>query len=364
MHAAIEAKDVSAVRRLVKSGVDVNDLHFREGFALSHAVEVGGLAVVRALLQAGADPNREDVLRMCIRQNQTAIAKLLIEHGCDVNGPPLEDQDEDCYESVLMSAVRAGRVPIVKALLEAGANPNLHDPDDESALLIATLHKSNRLIKLLQGYVSDEEQKFVDERSGPAYKAMCELDEQIELAIVDGDVERMERLIVDHRRDVNDWLKPEGLYPLDVAVSCYRPTVDKEHLYVGTFRTRRKHVTSEMVNAMIRRLVEMGGRLDIGCSYPPIMITVSLIPDYQDFAEWLLDRCKNIDAESTDGGVTTLQSAVALGNVEAVRLLLARGADPNHRDRNGRSVLDGIDTFEKYHGKSPIRQILIEAGAK
>jgi membrane dipeptidase len=46
------------------------------------------------------------------------------------------------------------------------------------------------------------------------------------------------------------------------------------------------------------------------------------------------------DAKATDNGETLLMRAAAIGYAETVRLLLAAGADPTARDRNGRNAAD------------------------
>ncbi len=113
LHAAIAADDLKSVRKIISSGLDVNDLHFREGWPLSHAVEVGNPKVVEALLKAGADPNR-------------------------------------------------------------------HDGNGESALLVARMDNNK---KLLEPVVSSEERAWVNERFSTEYKAAVELDRSIESAI-------------------------------------------------------------------------------------------------------------------------------------------------------------------------------------
>lgn len=46
------------------------------------------------------------------------------------------------------------------------------------------------------------------------------------------------------------------------------------------------------------------------------------------------------DAKAVDNGETLLMRAASIGYAETVRLLLAAGADPTARDRNGRSAAD------------------------
>jgi len=55
--------------------------------------------------------------------------------------------------------------------------------------------------------------------------------------------------------------------------------------------------------------------------------------------ELLLSRGAAVDL-ATDDDDTALMYAATLGQAEIVKILLAHGADPSHRNRWGRSVLD------------------------
>jgi ankyrin repeat protein len=70
--------------------------------------------------------------------------------------------------------------------------------------------------------------------------------------------------------------------------------------------------------------------------------------------EALLDAGADVDG-ATVQGVTPLMSAAAFGEMESVRLLLARGADPNRRDDSGSSAAD----FAGEKGEDEIASLLL-----
>ena len=92
---------------------------------LIQASRGGDLDTIRTLLDAGANPTRwhaegETPLMAAARTGKVEAVKLLLDHGSFVNGT---DQFQE--QTALMWASAEGHVDVVKALLAAGADPNL-----------------------------------------------------------------------------------------------------------------------------------------------------------------------------------------------------------------------------------------------
>jgi ankyrin repeat protein len=111
------------VRRLVQAGADVNLRQADGATALHWAAYYGDAGLALLLLEAGADAsaaNREGSTPMWLAASQgnTALISALIDAGADPNEKlPLGRRP-------LMLAARSGHVDAVRALLDHGADPN------------------------------------------------------------------------------------------------------------------------------------------------------------------------------------------------------------------------------------------------
>ena len=120
---------------------------FQTGTPLLRAITTGHTDEVRKLLSTGADPNEcygedeEPALLVAAIEGREEISALLVAAGANVNAP-------DCRGyTPLMGAVCADNLPIVQALLAAGAEVNhrcaqsgataLHDTATGNHLAIA-----------------------------------------------------------------------------------------------------------------------------------------------------------------------------------------------------------------------------------
>lgn len=126
---AIYSRSPEAIRALVACGVSV-----RGSAPLCIAAQRGDAATVRALLDAGADPNETD------ERGQTALGWLMraaspkmrmewAQHGVEKSATTLHE--------ALARIESMDVLGIAKALLNAGANPNTHPDTDWPPLALA-----------------------------------------------------------------------------------------------------------------------------------------------------------------------------------------------------------------------------------
>ena len=113
---------------------------------LMHAARLGNSEVVNALLAHGADPARlnadsNGALWFACFANSEACAAALINAAA-----PLDSQNVNGATALIYCA-SAGKTPLVKLLLDAGANAELKTLDDFTALELAANQQCLKLLK-------------------------------------------------------------------------------------------------------------------------------------------------------------------------------------------------------------------------
>src|SRR5678816_2097828 len=91
LHWAAHWNDLDTVNLLLKAGANAKAVNRYGASPLSEAVSSGSVAMIQALLNAGADPKTlttpdgETVLMTASRAGNTEVVRLLLERGADVN---------------------------------------------------------------------------------------------------------------------------------------------------------------------------------------------------------------------------------------------------------------------------------------
>lgn len=199
--------DVTRVAQLLEAGADPDEGNDFGATPLSEAARRGDTAVLKLLLKAGANPKQanaegETALMTVARTGNVEAAKLLVKAGADVNArenwggqtaliwAAAQDQPEmirylaskgaqvDARSAVrdwprrmtaeerpkdmnrggmsaLLFAARDGHIDSVRALLEAGADINFTDPDGSTALIVALMNGHWDTAKQLIGAGAD-----------------------------------------------------------------------------------------------------------------------------------------------------------------------------------------------------------------
>jgi ankyrin repeat protein len=147
--AAAMNRDAAAVRAMLARGADVNALGPYGTPALHWLVRVEDRATVGLLLDDGADPNFRSPygvapLHLAIENRDFDTVELLLRAGADASLP------DHAGESPLMLAARAGDVAIARRLLAAGAAVDARDAEyGQTALLVAAREGNADVAKLL-----------------------------------------------------------------------------------------------------------------------------------------------------------------------------------------------------------------------
>ncbi len=124
---AIQAQDVSLVRRLIEKGVDVN-MPFRDGtLPLARAALTENPTLLDLLLQGGANvnglsgPNKDTALWLAAARGCVVSVKYLIQAGADVNKANTMRLSPLC---VAASRESDDHVAVVRALIDGKADVN------------------------------------------------------------------------------------------------------------------------------------------------------------------------------------------------------------------------------------------------
>ena len=146
---AVANCDTALVKLLLEAGADPNVHNPYGTTVLERAVANCDTALVKLLLDAGADPNVHNpygttVLERAVANCDTTLVKLLLDAGADPNLP-----DNPYGTTVLEKAVSDCNTELVRMLLEAGADPNVHNPYGTTVLEKAVANCDAALVKLL-----------------------------------------------------------------------------------------------------------------------------------------------------------------------------------------------------------------------
>ncbi len=146
---AAENGNATIIQQLLKAGANPNGV-VRAGEApLMLAARTGGVDAVNVLLEAGASIdaketwNGQTALMWAAAAGQGAVVKALIDQGARISTV------SNTGMTPLMFAVRKGNLDAVRALINGSADVNGRRPDGATSLLVAIINGHEDLVDLL-----------------------------------------------------------------------------------------------------------------------------------------------------------------------------------------------------------------------
>jgi ankyrin repeat protein len=338
--AASRAGGLDAVRMLIEAGADANAVTYQEETALMWAAAEGHADVITALVGAKADPNRKARI--------TTIKER--KHADHPTGGL----------TALMYAVRNGHEAAARALIAGGADPKLTNGDGATATIIAIVNDRFDLAKVLVDLGADA-------NDGSLYFAVDMHDATTDMRAKDGS-----RLRADH---------PNTLTALDLIKVLLDRGADPNKAFVGMLRSNTL-CCGEDINSSpfyraaaasdveaLKLMIAKGAQLEWSPTPPkregraggpgrgganvgrtPVMVTINGGRGAAFAAGPGFDRL----------GPPPFREASNRDPVEAVKVLLAAGANPNAVPPDGSTPLHQAVTARQV----PIIRALVAAGAK
>jgi len=355
---AIGGKDLESAqltaRELVRQGVDLS--YIRPGTQrplIVMAARKGDPELVRMMLDRGADVTGPvssiysyTPIQQAVSNGRTAVVKVLLEYGAQPN--------DDRYEYTLLSvAAKNSDVPTARLLLAAGAS------DASSVLFTAVRNRDSQMIKLLLDHGADPDiivhrgfspvlnavqagcVECVRLLVGAGGKALGHTDKGetvLVLAIKQGQKEIIDILsasatppgsakdlfyAVNHQ----DLQLLETLLALGVSPDTRDDDGDTVLLYLST-RSQYRRQVPEVDVATARVMIAHGADINASGKYGETPLYRAAKTGAVEMALLLIEKGADINA-ATDNGWTPLKVSLMEGYQEISSALIDAGADPN-----------------------------------
>ena len=308
LHWAVQRRDLEMTNLLLNAGADYRITNRTGAKPLYLAAINGDAAVIARLLEAGEDPNAvltaegETVLMLTSYTGNADAVKLLLARGADPNTQQFRGQ------TALMWAAAEGHAEVVKMLLASGADPGLSSaastkperrpPGGMTALLFAARQGKLEAARALLDGGADINQAGADTTS------------PLLIAVVNGHYD-VASLLIERGANPNV-ADANGRTPLYAAVDLRNVQWSQAPAPELPQATHLKMIT-QLLDAGADPSLKMAGKVGHRGSFD---------------MRW-----------SDLKGGTAFSRAAWNGDIEVMRLLLARGADPKVVTEKGETAL-------------------------
>ena len=305
IHRAADNGDLAALNVILDENPKLLNARDEGGRTPLHrAVGKNQMEAVKYLLARGAQVNVQDRIKdtpLSYASGNTAIARLLLEHGADPNL-------KNFFGAPLNGAATACRIDLARLLLSYGADVNVTDYEMRTPLHCVL-------------YFFDPYEEPISDEARHPYDHSASYDDRIALA----------KLLIANGADLNardQW----GYSPLFYAV--WGPKNDFIEFLLSSGGDL--NAVDEHGSTLLHAAAEMGRRVP----HPERAPTFCPPPERRRLgvAELLLAKGIDINIRNKDGE-TPLHTAVADGELKMAEFLIGKGADIDAKDNNGRNVM-------------------------
>lgn len=310
---AIAAGSLECVQALLKAGADANAMLPDTSTMLHRAASAGDVEIIQTLLKAGANPmtqksNDAYPIHDAIWYMHPEAVKALIPCYKSVGYNPNSRQNG---YPITMAIIRGGNLESVRALLDAGVDPN--DP----------LFIQRFPLAYAAQYGREEEVRLLLER-GADKKAK---DSAGKRAMDYAPSNKMVRLLME-----DEELSQREAYRAEKAISRKRPRTPEEMRQdeLDVFESIRLKDVDDVKNALRAGLNPNA----ISADGKDNLISSTIWNNVEECTALLLKHGADPNARCSDGG-TVLHAAASKGLPRVIRMLLDAGADPMKQKKSG-----------------------------
>jgi ankyrin repeat protein len=381
--------DLATVKLLIASDANVNASNAYGDTALWEACNnIGAAAIVEELAKAGANPDAtllktgETALMRCAHTGDPAAVKSLLSRGADVNA-----KEKEKNQTALMWAIEESHPEVARMLIEAGADIKVKSKGSFSPLMFAARQGDLPTAKLLVERGADvNETTQGDGNTGRATARAGGL--SVLLIAADSGNEDFAQYLVEKGANPNA-ADSDGYtalhYSLRKGISILR-YVHHDNNYNDSFDYLFRPPMTGLVKTLLAHGADPNVRVKKGTTltsmlHPsdrPMLGLPGATPFLFAAASGDVEVMKILLAKGADpkpgtyDGVTPLMAAAGYGRrdeytkqqeqdcLDAVKLLVGLGADVNATNKDGRTALQGA----AFGGADTIIQYLVEHGGR
>lgn len=253
-------RSTAIVRLLVQHGADVNKMDGGSLPALHLAARNGSVSLAQLLLDHGAKINPQitsSMLLLAVKEHRKQMVAWLLARGANVNH---RGQDN---ETSIYGAIRASQATddtsIVRRLLDAGANINCEDAVGLTPLHLAIDLGWTEIIKMLIERGADIHARD-DRGQTPLHKAV-----RLEWRDINGTF-AVTKLLLEHGADLNA-MDRHGYTPVHIAACGNRLPVSQKLLEVLLRAGGNVHALSHSGNSPMDMFISRGGDKDVASNF-------------------------------------------------------------------------------------------------
>ncbi len=327
---ALRGRDLSLVQALLRDGVPVNGRTRSNGTPLIAAVNTFSLEAIRMLLAAGAAVDLEDQahqtpLVWAVRYEKPEIVELLLSKGAKVNYVPVRPGT-----TALGEAISERHLEMVRLLLRHGADPNLPDANGFTPLQKAASGERGEIVALLLAHGAREDAAPAVGQVGPPGKdaitlatEACDGPGMVALLKAGASPDRISPRLLGH-------CLPKTIWEVSQAGVDLNRRDPKGETALLSAVTRHRPET-------VVRLLELGADANLAApDGETALMRAASDADRWEEVQALLDH--HADPKAVDSrGRTALHRAAEIAAWRSLSLLAQAGADPDLRDRDGRT---------------------------